>query len=221
MVGITGASGAVYARRLIGVLAQAGHAVELVISPAGFAVLRQELDWDAPRYAGPGGLTARCRRFFEPPGASGPVSYHPIHDIWDELASGSAAVEAMVVIPCSMGRAAAIAGGRAADLLERCADVCLKEGRPLVLVPRETPLSLIHLRNLAALAEAGAVILPAMPGFYQGARSLQDLVDFVVAKVLARLGLRLEADRLLPPWRGRPRGPVPAAPESGAGAPDA
>ncbi len=199
VVAVTGASGAAYARRLVGVLAGAAHNVELLVTAAGFAVLAHELDWDDVRYAGEGGLAGRCARFFRPAGAPGDVRFHPIHDVLDGLASGSEPTDGMVVVPCTMGRVSAIAGGRSSDLLERAADVTLKEGRPLVLVPRETPLSLIHLRNLTALAEAGAVVLPAMPGFYHRPESLSDLVDFVVAKVLSRLGLP-EAAALLRPW---------------------
>jgi len=199
VIAVTGCSGVAYGRRVIGALAAAGHDVELIVTAAGFAVLAHELDWEDPRYAGDGGLAARCRRFFAPPGAPGMVRLHPIHDLMDDLASGSEPTDGMVVVPCTMARVAAIAGGHSADLLERAADVTLKEGRPLIVVPREMPLSLIHLRNLTALAEAGAVVMPAMPGFYHRPGAVSDLVDFVAAKVLARLGLP-EAGRLLAPW---------------------
>jgi 4-hydroxy-3-polyprenylbenzoate decarboxylase len=209
VVGVTGASGALYARRLVATLVRGGHRVDLVVSAAGFRVLAHELDWDDPRYEGPGGLEARCRRFFlAPEGDAGPAAerlrLHPIRDVAGPLASGSTPTDGMVVVPCTMGRIGAFASGRSQDLLDRCADVALKEGRPLVLVPRETPLSLVHLRNLTALAEAGAVILPAMPGFYHHPRTVQDVADFVVAKVLARLGLTELAQALLPPWPGLP-----------------
>lgn len=207
MVAITGASGAAYARRLVAELCAGGHDVDLTVSAAGFAVLAHELDWEDPRYGAPGtGLATRCARFFRPEGAPGTLRYHSIHDVFGELASGSVHVDGVVVIPCTMGRVAALAAGRAADLLERCADVALKEGRPLIVVPRETPLSLVHLRNLTALCEAGAVVLPAMPGFYHRPRGTDDLVGFVVAKVLARLGLRVLAEALLPPWTGTASG---------------
>ncbi len=212
VVAVTGASGALYARRLVAQLAGAGHAIDLLVSAAGFAVLAQETDWDDPRYGGQGGLAARCRRFFLAPTGAGELRFHPIHDVAGELASGTAPVDGMVVIPCSMARVAAIAQGRSADLLERCADVTLKEGRRLVVVPRETPLSLIHLRNLTALCEAGAIVLPAMPGFYHHPRELADLADFMVAKVLARLGLEEQARCLLPPWRSPSEGSGAAAP---------
>ena len=197
VVAVTGASGAAYARRLVGSLCAAGHDVDLIVTAAGFAVLAHELDWEDARYGSEGGLGARCARFFRPEGASGALRYHPIHDAMDDLASGSVRIDGMVVIPCTMGRVSAIAAGRSADLLERCADVTLKEGRRLILVPRETPLSLIHLRNLTALSEAGAVVLPAMPGFYHRPQRIEDLVDFIAGKVLDRLGL---PQALLRPW---------------------
>ena len=198
VVGITGASGAAYGRRLVGALSRAGHRVELLVTAAGFTVLAQELDWDSPAYAGEGGLAARCARFFRPPGAPGEVRLHAIHDVLDELGSGSQATDGMVVVPCTMGRVSAFAVGRSQDLLDRAVDVTLKEGRTLIVVPRETPLSIIHLRNLTALAEAGAVVLPAMPGFYHRPTGLDDLVDFVVARILARLGLSQD---LVAPWQ--------------------
>lgn len=197
VVGITGASGAAYARRLIAALCAGGHEVDLLVTAAGFTVLSHELDWDDPRYGGAGALAARCTRFFRPDGAPGTVRFHPIHDITDDLASGSVAIDGMIVIPCTMGRVSAIAAGRSADLLERCADCTLKEGRRLIVVPRETPFSLIHLRNLTALCEAGAIVLPAMPGFYHHPQTVQDVVDFLAGKVLARLGLPQD---LLRPW---------------------
>jgi len=197
VVAVTGASGAAYARRLVGALASAAHEVDLLVTAAGFAVLAHELDWEDARYGGEGGLAARCQRFFVPPGAPGRLRFHPIHNVLDDLGSGSVRTDGMVVIPCTMGRIAAIATGRSSDVLERAADVTLKEGRRLIVVPRETPLSLIHLRNLTALAEAGAVIMPAMPGFYHRPSGIADLVDFVAGKVLARLGLPQD---LLAPW---------------------
>lgn len=201
VVGMTGASGAAYGRRLIEVLARSGHQVELLVTAAGFTVLAHELDWEDSRYGAEGGLSARCARFFRPEGAAGEVRLHAIGDVLDELGSGSGVTDGTIVVPCTMGRIAAFASGRSQDLLDRAVDVTIKEGRPLILVPRETPLSLIHLRNLTALAEAGAVILPAMPGFYHAPEGIPDLVDFVVARILARLGLPQD---LQAPWQ-RPR----------------
>lgn len=197
VVAVTGASGAAYARRLTGALCSAGHGVDLIVTAAGFAVLSHELDWDDPRYGSEGGIGARCTRFFRPGGAPGALQYHAIHDVMDDLASGSVRIDGMVVIPCTMGRVSAIAAGRSADLLERCADVTLKEGRRLIVVPRETPFSLIHLRNLTTLCEAGGIVLPAMPGFYHQPKRIEDLVNFIVGKVLDRLGLPQD---LLQPW---------------------
>ncbi len=199
IVAITGASGVAYARRLVGVLTRGGHHVDLLITAAGFQVLAHETEWASMERHAPGGkgLAARCRTFFQPEDAQGEVVFHPLHDLADDLASGSVGMKAMIVIPCTMGRVSSFATGRSVDLLDRAADVALKEGRPLVVVPREAPFSLIHLRNLTALAEAGAIILPASPGFYHNPRSVEDLVDFIVAKVLDRLGI---AQDLVASW---------------------
>ena len=189
VVAVSGASGAAYAQGLVEALCRMGHRVDLLVTAAGFQVLAQETDWNEHPAPRAGALAERCRAFFRPEGAPGDVLYHPLHDMSDDLASGSVAVDAMIAIPCSMGRVSAFATGRSSDLVDRAADVTLKEGRPLIVVPREMPFSLIHLRNLTQLAEAGAVILPAMPGFYHHPRTIGDLVDFVVGKVLVRLGL--------------------------------
>lgn len=184
VVGMTGASGAVYGARLLQALVAAGHRVHLVVSPAGETVVRQELGdgWQPP---------AGVRR------------YAP-EEIGAPIASGSFPVRGMVVAPASMGLVSAVAHGASRNLLERAADVCLKEGRPLVLVPRETPLSTVHLRNLLHVAEAGARVVMAAPGFYHRPRTVADLVDFVVARVLSVLG---EPQDLLPPWEGIGSGP--------------
>ena len=128
-------------------------------------------------------------RFLEMP-PNGALRVVSPDDMFDAVASGSARIDGMVVCPASMGFCGSVAAGLAADLAERAADVMLKERRPLVLVPRETPFSLVHLRNLTALAEAGAIIVPAIPGFYHRPSSLDDVVDFVVGKVLDQLGRR-------------------------------
>ena len=119
----------------------------------------------------------------------GKLRCHPWQDVGTNIASGSFRTEGMIVIPCSMGTAAKLAGGLSSDLLERAADVQLKEGRKLVLVPRETPFSLIHLRNLATLAEAGVRIVPAIPAWYHHPQTIEDLVDFVVARTLDQLDI--------------------------------
>jgi 4-hydroxy-3-polyprenylbenzoate decarboxylase len=179
---ITGASGSVYGMRLIEQLVLAGHEVSVVFSDAGREVTAFELGFELP--ADDAKVAAvSLSTFLELPSAERiRVAYSG--DLFDKIASGSHRTDAMVVCPCSMGFAASVAHGLADDLPERAADVMLKERRPLVLVPRETPLSLIHLRNLTACAEAGAIIVPAMPAFYAMPQSIDDLVSFVVGKVL-------------------------------------
>ncbi len=190
-VGISGASGAPYAVRLFQSLAAAGCELQLSISESGVLVLRHELE-----------LTAESRdevtaAFLALAGATAEV-YAP-DDLAAPPASGSSFPDAAVVCPCSVGTAAHIALGTTRTLIHRVGDVALKERRPLVLVPRETPLTQIHLRRLLELAEAGAIVLPAMPGFYSRPQTLQDAVDHVVGKVLSALGFE---QTLFPPWDG-------------------
>jgi flavin prenyltransferase len=177
---ITGASGAPYARRLVRALVEAGVRVHLTMSKAGARVLDAEL-----------GIAADPARF--DPRLLGVdsdlVRYHRPEDVGASIASGSFGATAMVVLPCSMGTVARIVHGVSSNLIERAADVMLKERRTLVLVPRETPLSAVHLKNLLAATRAGAVVLPAMPGFYHRPASIDDLLDFVVTKVLDQLGV--------------------------------
>lgn len=186
VLALTGASGAPYGVRLLEVLLRAGRSVHLVISPAGAQVLEQELDrkvsLDQFKLADLLGESA---------GAIGPgqVTYHDYRDFRAGIASGSYLTAGMVICPCSMGTVAAIAHGLSQNLIHRAADVHLKERRKLVLVPRETPMNLVQLHNLARCAEAGAVILPAMPAFYTRPRSLQDVIDFVVGRACDQLGV--------------------------------
>lgn len=189
---ITGASGSVYGMRLIERLLATGNEVALIMTPAGGDVLAYELEMDLPAEE-----TARTLlRYLELP-LDAPLRVACHGDLFDPLASGSHPTDAMVVIPASMGFCASVAAGLASNLPERAADVALKERRPLVLVPRETPLSLIHLRNLTSLAGAGAVIVPAMPAFYHHPETLDDQVNFVVGKVLDVLGVPHD---LFPRW---------------------
>ena len=180
-LGVTGASGAPYAARLLRALADAGCEVGLAASAAGVEVLATELYGDAslPREEVLDRFTA---------GAAGVTVYGP-SDYKSPYASGSAKVDGYVICPCSMSTVGTIAAGAMANLIHRAASVALKEGRKLVLVPRETPLSLVHLNGLTTLRQAGAVILFAAPGFYHGAETVDDLVDFVVARILDQLGL--------------------------------
>ena len=181
-LGITGASGAPYASRLLDSLAAADCEVGLCASPAGIQVLGTELYGDArlPR-------DEVLARFTER--AADAVTVFDPQDYSAPYASGSAPVDGYVVCPCSMATAGTIATGGEANLIHRAAGVALKEERKLVLVPRETPLSLIHLRGLTTLQQAGAIILFAAPGFYHGAETIDDLVDFIVARILDQLGL--------------------------------
>ena len=185
---IPGASGAPYAVRLLEVLSLHRVPTWLLVSAHGWRLLAEECgikdeaslkkstggDWD-------------CVRLFND------------SDRGAEPASGSVQTLGMVVCPCSMGTMAAIAHGTSRSLIERAADVTLKERRKLVLVPRETPLSLVHLRNMAAAVEAGAVVLPAAPGFYQRPKQIGELVDFIVQRIVDQLGLQIQ---LIKPWQG-------------------
>lgn len=181
-LGITGASGAPYAARLLEALVQGGAEVGVCASAAGLEVIATELYGDGSL---PG--TEVLARFLAPAGGAA-RAYGP-QDWKSPYASGSAKVDAYVICPCSMGTLGTIASGAMANLIHRAASVALKEERRLVLVPRETPLSAIHLQNMLTLRQAGATILFAAPGFYHRPASVGDLVDFVVARVLDQIGL--------------------------------
>ena len=188
---MTGASGAPYAVRLLQVLCRSGRVVHLSVSPSAVQVLRAEL-----------GIAVSLTRFAaEVFGelAPGRVVYHHVEDFSAGIASGSFRTAGMVVAPCSMSTLGAIAHGITTNLITRAADVHLKERRRLILVPRETPLGLVHLENMLAATRAGAVVLPAMPGWYHRPRSLDDLVDFIVGRICDQLGV--EAD-LIRRWGG-------------------
>ena len=179
---VTGASGSCYGMRVIEQLVLAGHDVSVVFTDAGREVTAFELGFDLPTDDARVAAVALAAYLELATAEKLRVAYPDA--TFDAIASGSHRTDAMVVAPCSMGFVAAVANGLAADLPQRAADVMLKERRPLVLVPRETPLSLIHLRNLTAAAEAGAIVVPAMPGFYAKPEAVDDLVNFVVGKVL-------------------------------------
>ena len=176
----SGGSGVAYGLRLVEVLLQSGHEVPLCATAAALRVLVHEaglrVDLERPDLAALFAPDLRRRLFV-----------HAIDAVEATPASGSAAIVATIIVPCSMGTLARIAHGFSSNLVERAADVALKEGRPLVVVPRETPLSIVHLQNMLELARLGAIVLPAMPGFYHRPTSVQDLVDFVVSKILDRL----------------------------------
>jgi 4-hydroxy-3-polyprenylbenzoate decarboxylase len=184
LVAMTGASGAVYGLRLVEELLASKCRVTLLLSRSGRQVLTHEtgLDWQGDVAQ----RLAQMRQYFH---CGENLTHYDGDDICAPPASGSAALSAMVVMPCSMGTAGRLASGISGNLIERAADVMLKENRPLLLVPRETPLSVIHLENLLRLARAGARIVPAMPAFYQKPQSMAELVDFMVGKVLDGLGI--------------------------------
>jgi 4-hydroxy-3-polyprenylbenzoate decarboxylase len=190
---ITGASGAPYALRLLQVLGRSGRTVHLTISDSGAQVLREEL-----------GLTVSLSRFKASVfGDLGPgrIVYHHHADFSAGIASGSFPTAGMVIVPCSMSTLGAIAHGITANLITRAADVHLKEHRKLILVPREMPLSLIHLENMRAVTRAGAIVMPAMPGWYHRPRRLDDLIDFVVARICDQLGIE---NTLMKRWGAEP-----------------
>jgi len=221
VVAMTGASGAVYAVRLLEVLLAAGCDVHLVISSAASAVLKQELDLVvelegfSPTMLIPDlGLPLKDRKLKAVrslagiaseesdvlavgSSESGKVHYYHYRDYTGAIASGSFLTDGMVICPCSGGTLSAIVHGTSANLIHRAAEVHLKERRKLVLVPRETPLSIAMLDNMRRAAEAGAVILPAMPGFYHYVKTIGDLVDFVVSRICDQLGV---ANTLIQRW---------------------
>jgi 4-hydroxy-3-polyprenylbenzoate decarboxylase len=194
-VGVTGASGAIYAIRTIAALLDIGCELEVVFSDYGRRLLMDEL--------GPEAKVERLQellvaRYGEGVGR-GTFVLHSNRDLGATLASGSHRCDAMVIVPCSMKTLSAVANGASRSLIERAADVMLKEGRRLVLVPRETPMSLPQLRNMVACAEAGAMLLPAMPAFYQHPRTIDDLASFLAGKILNALGFE---QQLFPAWKG-------------------
>ncbi|MDZ4179280.1 MAG: flavin prenyltransferase UbiX [Coriobacteriia bacterium] len=184
---VTGASGSVYGLRLIERLIAGDHEVVACFTDAGRDVCGYETEFDLPAEEPARALL----RFLELP-LDAPLRTAACCDLFDPIASGSHKVDATIVCPASMGFVGKVAAGLANDLPSRAADVTLKERRPLVLVPRETPLSLVHLRNITACSEAGAIIVPAMPAFYQRPQTLDDAVNFVVGKVLDVVGVEHE-----------------------------
>ena len=200
-VGITGASGSLYAETLIRALVRSGHEVDVSVTAAGCKVLRHELGVEAGR---DGERLGAALPAWLGADVAGAVRVFPSDAVEAPPSSGTALTGGTILVPCSMGTLARTAAGFSSNLVERAADVALKEGRTLVLVPRETPLSAIHLENLAKLARLGAVILPAMPGFYHRPRSIDDLVGHVVGKILDRLGVEHGGAR----WTGTDDGPT-------------
>ncbi len=185
VVALTGASGALYGLRLCSELLRSGVRLTVMISSAGQQVLAEEcgFDWQGSEDA----VASLLREYFQ--AGEEQLSFYGEDNLLAPVASGSNAPDAMVICPCSMGTLARIAAGNSGNLLERCADVMLKERRTLVMVPRETPLSEIHLENMLKLARMGVRMIPAMPAFYHGPQSIDDLVSFVVGKVLDALDI--------------------------------
>ena len=208
VVAITGASGSIYAVRLLQVLLSSSRRVHLTVSPSGAEVMQQELGVlpDLSRFDAEPILSATLARS----GGSrrgehdfkfdaGSLRYHHYRDFSSGIASGSFLTGGMVICPCSMGTLAAVAHGQSGNLIQRAADVHLKERRKLIVVPRETPLGSIQLENMKRLSDAGAVVLPAMPGFYHKPVEIDDLVDFVVGRICDQLGVE---HRLFRRWGG-------------------
>ena len=195
VVAITGASGALYAVRTLAALLAVNVRVDLVVSDFGRRLLTDELGTEAavdrlvPYLAARYGLAV----------AADTLVIHRNRDLGAAIASGTSPCDAMVIVPCSMKTLAGVAHGLSRNLIERSADVALKERRPLVIVPRETPMSLPQLRNMVLCAEAGAHLLPAMPAFYQRPATLDDLADFMAGKIVSCLGLEQD---LFPAWTG-------------------
>ncbi len=194
IVGITGASGAVYALRTIRALLQWGVEVHLIVSDYGAYVVESETDLAMKG----GNLLELLRAKFGDADLTGDIVRYSNKDLAASISSGSFHTDGMIVVPCSMKTLAGIAHGITGSLIERAADVTLKEGRKLVLVPRETPLNKIHLKNMLAAADAGANILPAMPAFYQKPETITDLADFVAGRILALFGIE---SKLFEPWQ--------------------
>ncbi len=180
-VGITGASGAIYGVRLVQELLKTDFKVHLIITEAGWQVFKEELLLE----------TSDREMLLDElfPNSHGKLHYHTLRDFTAPIASGSYQNDGMVIIPCSMGTLSGIAHGASGNLLERTADVMLKEGRKLLLVPRETPFNQIHLENMLKVSQVGGKIIPAMPGFYQLPKTMDDLINFVVGKVLDSIGV--------------------------------
>jgi len=194
-VAISGASGAPYALQLLQVLSKGGHAIYLSISGDGLSILNDETGLMLK--GSETDIQFALEKHLE--AKEGQIAYFDEDNMYAPIASGSVKVDAMVVIPCSMKTLASLANGFASNLIERAADVTLKEKRKLIIVPRETPLSAIHLRNMLTLAELGCHIIPAMPAFYHHPKRVSDLVDFVVGRVLDSMGIEND---LSPRWGG-------------------
>lgn len=195
IVAVTGASGAIYAARLLKATLEAGMRVDFVASDYGKRLLIEECGFNAKTES----VHEWLERAYGPADRPGELHSHGSQDMGSAIASGSQRWDAMVVVPCSMKTLSGIAAGAASNLIERAADVTLKEGRRLILVPRESPLNLIQLENMTRVARAGAHLVPAMPAFYTRPESFDDLADFIAGRVLSLLDV---PHRLFDPWKG-------------------
>jgi 4-hydroxy-3-polyprenylbenzoate decarboxylase len=193
VIGVTGASGGLYAVRLLKATLEAGIDVDLVVSDYGKRLLIEECELNLKTTE----LGDWLDRTYGPAERTGEIVEHRVNDLGSPIASGTRRWNGMVVIPCTMKTLAGIASGTSSNLIERAADVTLKEQRPLVIVPREAPLNPIQIENMLRAARAGATIVPAMPAFYQKPRSFEDLADFIAGRVLSLLKI---PHSLFPPW---------------------
>lgn len=194
IVGVTGASGAIYALRTLRALLANGVEVHLIVSDYGAYVIESETDFPLKN----GNILETFRTRYGDEVSNGTVIRYSNRDLAATISSGSFKTDGMIIVPCSMKTLAGVAHGVAGNLIERAADVTLKEGRRLVLVPRETPLNKIHLKNMLDVADAGAHILPAMPAFYQKPGTIDELADFIAGRILALVNIETE---LFEPWK--------------------
>jgi flavin prenyltransferase len=198
IIGITGASGSIYAKRLLEVLLTLDHDIHLIISNPGFQVLKSELGWELT--GNEEEISRQISRYLKiSPEHKGCIKYFANENIGATIASGSYKTGGMIILPCSMSTLAGVAIGTSTNLIQRAADIMLKEKRPLVIVPREAPLNAIHLRNMLTLAELGVQIIPAMPAFYFKPTKIEDLVDFIVGRILDYFNVE---HNLFPRWEG-------------------
>lgn len=189
IIGITGASGSIYADHLIRKLLGNGHQIILTITEAGKKVLQQEIDLDISSLQSEEEIENCLKNFFLIENHNQSLKYYDIGRIGASIASGSFRTDGMIVIPCSMGTVSSIAYGTSKNLLERAADVTLKERKPLIVVPREAPFNAIHLQNLLLLAQNNVQIIPAAPSFYHKPGTIDELVDFFVGRIMDQLGI--------------------------------
>ncbi|HHU31814.1 MAG TPA: UbiX family flavin prenyltransferase [Clostridia bacterium] len=197
VIGITGASGSIYGIRLIEELLSRNCEVLLTITDAGRQVIQHEVGWELG--SDPTTIELNFKKHLKVKTATDRLHYFDVHNVGASIASGSVLTNGMIIVPCTMSAVSAIANGSSSDLLERAADVILKEGRQLIIVPREAPLSQIHLRNLLTLSQMGVHIVPPVTAFYFKPQSIEELVNYIVGRILDLLGIE---HKLLHRWQG-------------------